>query len=267
MEFDTKAATRIEKGLIASGEVSKAVTHPAQDIRPCIAQLMEMALKKGDFPNRNEAALIIATEMDRIGKNYDEGYLRVEQWNKYHQPPLRLNELRKAVNNGYLGKYNYSCGHAVLKSLCIGEECPWINRVRSKQKDVNDMAFFDYHWSHYLTSRQVLLYSGILPHFERKRRVGKGGLIFVSHRELAEALGKDRSRIGQDLVALAAVGLIEYTPGTPRVWENKASEIRRCFPVPAPTHSRREALKKKTSSIPLDTDSCGGNSDNGVGAK
>ena len=50
----------IISGLTTSSRLSEETGHPGRGIRPCIATLSEAQLRKGDFPNRNEAAVILA---------------------------------------------------------------------------------------------------------------------------------------------------------------------------------------------------------------
>lgn len=235
----------IEKGIAAASNLSRETGHPGKDIRPCIATLIESALVKGDYPNRSEAAVVIATEFRRIGLHYEEALKRLTNWNQFHNPPLRPSELRKAASNGYTKDYNYSCRHNVLSAYCVDEStCPFCTKVVGKKGRNNDMAFIDYGWQNHLTKRQVLLYLVALPYLEKTRRIGKGGLICANYRQIADAAGIPQRRLGDDLRTLAAVGLIEFQAGEPRKWEGIASEIRRVFPIPRPTRESLRIIKK-----------------------
>lgn len=227
---------RIAAGLEASSHLAGEIGHPGPDIRPCIAILIETSLKKGEFPNRNVSALIIACEYRRIGIDYDTACHRVARWNEDNKPPLRPNDLTRAVNNAFAKDYNYTCNNAILGGLCIGTDvCPFRTRVIGGKAKYNNFAFIDYGWPDYLTNRQVLIYHVALPYLERKRRIGQGGLICANHSQIAKACGIRREQIGKDLRCLAVAGLIEYQAGTARKWEGIASEVKRVFPIPRPT--------------------------------
>lgn len=226
---------RIVAGLEASTRISFKTGHPGADIRPCIATLVESSLDKGDFPNRNVGALIIACEFRRLGFKYDDTFHRVECWNRENNPPLRPKELLKAVDNAFAREYNYGCSNAVFVRFCLGQDvCPFRNTVLGKKAKYNELAFVDYGWPKLLTSRQVLIYAVALPYLERTRRVGRGGLICANHMQIAETCGIRRERLGKDLRVLAEVGLIDYEVGRRYKWEGIASRIRRIFPIPYP---------------------------------
>jgi len=232
------------QGLATSSHLSRTIDHPGQDIRPCVATLADTPLSKGEFPDRNTSAVVIASELKRVGKNYEFIADYLTRWNRFNHPPLTPTDLNRAVNNSYASEYNYSCTNAILQSFCVGEDmCPFASRVLSKRKAYRNFTFIDYGWQKHLTNLQVLVYMVALPGLEVKRRVGPGGLIHAGHREIADACGCTPRRLGTLLETLAAVGLVEYQPGTPRRWEVKASTVRRILPIPRPT---REALIRVT---------------------
>lgn len=230
-------------GLTAASRLSIETGHPGNDIRPCIAELVETSLVKGSFPNRNETALIIACELRRISIAFDDAMTRCELWNRFHSPPLSRNELTRAVNSAYGKDYHYGCSNTVLEAYCVGEICPFQKHVSPGRKRIKNFVFIDYGWPQYLSNRRTLIYFMALPYLEVKRRVGPGGLIFATHRQIAETCGIDRKRLGSDLRALQRAELIDYQVGKSRKWEGTASEIRRVLPIPRPTQSRIERLK------------------------
>ena len=240
-------ATTVVRGLAASSNLSSESGHPGKDIKPCIAAIIETQLVKGDFPNRNQAAVIISSELQRIGLDYDSVCERLKYWNLGNTPPLKPNELQKATDNGYSGKYNYGCKHPVLESFCAGDMCQFVKHVLSKRRKVSNYVFLDYGWQRYLSNRQVLIYQSAIPYLEIKRRVGPGGLVCANHKQIAEACGISPKRIGHDLRVLAAAGLIEYTPGQPKKWLGLASEIRRVIPIPRPTSDIIQRIKNGKS--------------------
>jgi hypothetical protein len=236
----------IATGLASSSDLSKEICHPGCDIRPCIAAILDTFLTKGQFPNRSAASVAIATELKRIGMNYDDTLRRIERWNFGNIPPLRPNDVVRAVNNAFTKDYAYSCQHSVLEAFCIGTEvCPFVMRVKSRKRKSNDLCFIDYGWPEILSNRQVLIYYVALLYLEKTRRIGPGGLICANHKQIADACGVSRERTGDDLKKLATVGLIEYNVGSPRRWEGIASEIRRVLPIPRSTKGAREILKNR----------------------
>ena len=245
------------QGLSASSNLSQETGHPGNDIRPCIATLIETPLQKGGFPNRNEAALIIATELCRIGVDFDSATKRIENWNRQNDPPLKPGELRNALNNGYKGKYNYGCRNPILESFCIGEDiCPFITKVKSQRKWYNDLCFLDYGWQKYLTNCQVLIYYVALTYLEKSRKIGPGGLICANHNQIASSCGISQRHVGKNLIALQVAGLIEYKRGKPLKWEGIASEVRRILPIPRPSHTSIDNIKnlnKQNTNMVLDT--------------
>lgn len=245
------------RGLEASSDLAAETGHPGKDIRPCIATLMETPLSKGEFPNRNEAALVIASELKRIGVDYDSATGRVESWNRFNNPSLRPSEQTKAVNNAFAKEYNYGCHNAILVAFCVGQDlCPFHNHVLSRKPKYNDLVFVDYGWPTHLTGRQTLIYGVALPHLEKTRRIGRGGLICANHRQIANACGISRERVGKDLKILSELGLIEYNAGIPRKWEGRASEIRRVFPIPRPNHRALRLLGRCDKPPPHKIEEC-----------
>ena len=233
------------KGMEAASNLSQETGHPGNDIRPCIATLVETSLSQGEIPNRNEAAVIIASEFRRIGQTYDQATQHLEYWNQNNKPPLKYNELQKAVRNAYGKEYNYGCQNPVLKNYCVGDICPFIKHVKSKWKKVQNFVFIDYGWQNYLSLVQTLIYYTALPYLEIKRRVGPGGRIFANHKQIAESCGVSNRRIGQQLDTLQTAGLIEYKPGLPLKWKGLASEIKRIIPIPRPTNPIIQQLKER----------------------
>lgn len=204
-----------------------------------MATLFETPLQKGDFPDRNSTAVVLASELHRIGFSGEQIESRILEWNRHNSPPLKPSEIRGAIRSGTSGKYEYSCNHPILAGFCIGSDCPYDKRVKSHLKKVRNHRFLDYGWQHLLSNREVLLYFAALPYLEAKRQVGPGGMIYANHQQLADVAGISVKRIGRDLQKLADAGLIHYKPGIPRKWERRASEIRRIIPIPQPKPIKR----------------------------
>jgi hypothetical protein len=243
---DEAMPERIIAGLEASSHLSAETGHPGQGIRPCLAALLETPLGRGDTPDRNSSAVALATELHRIGLDVDEITRRLEFWNQNNDPPLRPNQLGKAIRSGNSGKYNYGCDHLVLNAYCIGDEsCPFRSRVKSRDGKIRNHVFLDYGWQRLLTNRQVLIYFAAIPYLEVKRQVGPGGVVCANHRQIADVCGVSEKRMGADLAVLRDVGLIEYKPGLPQKWLGVASQIRRAIPIPKPSPEALKTLRQQ----------------------
>ncbi len=233
-----KTSDKIVGGLGASSELSKKLHHPGPDIRPCVAQMLESSYTKGDYPNRNAAAHIIACELRRIGCSHDEVLQRIIAWNDGNTAPLSISEYSKAVRSAFAKDYNYSCYHHFLEPTCIGPDaCPFSSRVKSNQKYYNNRKFIRYRWPELLPNVAILIYYIALIELERIRQVGAGGMIYASYREIAKLCGVNPGSIMRNLAILQSHGLIELKIGTPRKWERSATEIRRVIPIPRPSQN------------------------------
>ena len=202
-------------------------------LRPCIGRIMDTPLYKGSFPNRNEAALMIACELYRCGKDDAKALEIVKVWNSRNIDPLLESEMKKAVRNAFTGKYNYSCKSTNMKEFCIGDSCPFASFQRGKHgKYFTNQDFVRYGWPRLLSNSAVLVYYVALPVLEKLMGLRPGGLITASQSRIARFAGITRKSARSGLQELARRGLITYKPGIPRRWEGKASEIRRVIPIP-----------------------------------
>lgn len=207
---------------------------PGPDIRPCFVLLLETPLVKGEYPGRGGTVVALTAELLRLQKDKHEIEAIIEEWNRSNVPPLKPQEIESAIKAGLSERYAYSCDHPVLASFCIGSQCPYDKRSESHTLNPSNYRFLDFRWPQILTPRQTIIYYAALPFLEIKNRVGMGGRIYASHQQLADIAGIPPRRLGRDLQRLKDVGLITYTPGTPRVWERKASQIQRIIPIPPP---------------------------------
>jgi len=237
---------RIIAGLEASSNLSAATGHPGQGIRPCLAQLLETKVYKGDMPDRNSSAVALASELHRIGQSAQQVKSRLILWNEKNEPPLNPNNLERAIQSGCSDKYRYGCNHLILKAFCLGEDtCPFFQYVRSPHKKTRNHVFLDYGWQHLLTNRQVLIYFAAIPYLEVKRQVGPGGVVCANHKQIAGVCGVSEKRMGIDLGVLREVGLIDYKPGSPQKWRGIASTIRRVMPIPRPSTDVSRRLRNR----------------------
>jgi hypothetical protein len=235
--LDKDALNRQAAGLEAASDLSRETGIAGHGIKPCIAAILDQSFDKTSYPKADYAAVIISSELKRLGKDYGATMERLEQWNQKNCDPLRKCDLERAVNNGFSNDYPFGCTNNTLIKYCVGDDiCPFRTKtiVQNGRLLKKDLRFFDYEWQLKLSNRQVLLYCVGIPLLEKRRKVGVGGKVYASHSELAKACGITTKRLGKDLEILAQSGLIEYEKGSPRVWETRASTIRRLFPVPRP---------------------------------
>jgi DNA-binding transcriptional regulator YhcF (GntR family) len=227
---------KIEDGLISSSDLSKQTRHPGEDIRPCISIMFQNAYSRGERPDRNTVALIIACELMRIDLHEAEIEYRIRKWNEGNKPPLRISEYRKAIRNAETGRYKYGCNNVHLELTCIGKDiCPYYRGVKSNRKTYNNRAFVKYCWPQYISNVAKLIYYLVLIELERRRQVGPGGKIYASYREIAQIGGVSHHSIKKGLLELESVGLIRCKIGKSRVWERCATQIQRTIPIPKPS--------------------------------
>jgi len=239
-------AAKIEDGLIASSDLAGELNHPGPDIKPCIALMLENSYCRGDSPNRNIAALIIACELRRIGLEQDAIEYRIQLWNERNDPPLRRSEFTKAIRNALSGKYDYGCNNINLEPTCIGKDvCPHYKGVRSTRRNYNNRTFIKYHWPQYLSNIAIITYYLTLVEIERRNQVGPGGKIFTSYRQINEISSISHQSIKKALLELERFGLIKLKIGYSQVWLHRGTEIQRIIPIPKPSQEIKQKSKVK----------------------
>ena len=215
-----------------------------KDLKPCIAMILGTPINKGDYPNRNDLAIILAVELRKSGLNSEQVEKRLQEWNYNNNPPLTESQLNsilrsssKSKQNGSL-KYDYGCNNFNLQAFCINpedkEDCYYYLK-NFKNKNIKiEPDYISLGWQNKLTlSQRYILFYGI-PYIEKRRGFNCGSHLFVTVRELSQVSGMETKYFKKNLIALKNYGLIEYVIGSPRVWERKASKIRRIIPPPRP---------------------------------
>jgi hypothetical protein len=218
-------------------------------MKRCIAYLFSSGLYKGSYPDRSTGALIIATELRRVGKNEEGVSYFLTEWNQKNKPPLKKSQLEKAIKSAFQKKengdyrYNYTCNNSYLIANCIGKEyCQFGKSFAKHRKYNNNRLFLDYGWQNILSNKAKDIYYIAIPELERRMGVGAGGLVFASHRKIARFAGVTPKDIKVFLFELKKRGLlIRCEIGTARKWEKKATVIQRALPIPKPS---RESVKK-----------------------
>lgn len=207
-----------------------------QNTKPCISNILGTSISKGDMPSRNDLAITIAVELRKNGLDTDQVKRILKEWNYNNNPPLKESEIRSVLKSSEKNKadgslvYDYGCNHSNLIAFCINPEdrnsCFYYKNNYSTSKKYN-IDYVSLGWQKKLTLSQRFVLFFVIPYLERRRGAKTGSKLFVSVRELSQISGIDKNRFKAILTKLADCNLIEYTPGTCRKWEKKATEIRR----------------------------------------
>jgi len=242
----TVDSAKIECGLSASSDLAGELKHPGPDIKPCVSSMLQNSYSRGDYPDRNTAALIIGCELRRIGLEEDAVEYRIHLWNERNDPPLKRSEFTKAIRNAFSGKYDYGCNNANLELTCIGKDvCPHYKGVRSKRTTYNNRSFIKYHWPQYLSNIAIITYYLTLVEIERRNQVGPGGKIYTSYRQINEISSLSHQSIKKALLELGQVGLIKLKIGKSQVWLHRGTEVQRIIPIPKPSKEITHKIKVK----------------------
>ncbi len=156
---------------------------------------------------------------------------------------MTLRSEKKKLNDQYL--YSPGCNNEQLKEYCIGKESCYYYQKNFKGKGSREPSWVSLGWQHVLTAREQLLLCYVLPRIEGIRKQKKGTNLTIAVRELNQWTGIDQSDFKDICSRLEYYGLIEYTLGSSRVWEHKASEIRRIIPPPEIPNEYRIEEKNK----------------------
>lgn len=235
----------VEEGLAASSRLSEETRHNGEDIKPCIAAMLNRSFGRGEYPSRSDAAIAIACELRRIGQSHDETLNRLNNWDQHNETPIKYKDIVRTVGSAFVKDYTFGCNHRTLVPYCIGPEvCPFRRFINEPSAKIQPWFFVRVGWQHHLCGNEVLIYQVALPFLEITKAGGIGRRICANHRQIADACGITPRRVGSHLKALAAAGLVEYTPGLPRKWLGIASAIQRIAPTPRPTPDRLTALKE-----------------------
>lgn len=232
------------KGLLAQGAVSNELYINPKTIRPCIAMMIKSGFEKGGLPDRSTISSILASEFVKLGFESERIEHELTNWNKLNNPPIKHSAIGSTIKTAIRNNYNYSCRHHFIMEYCIGHEFCAYSKGLSTTKIINFRLFIAYHWQLILSNIDVLVYWLALPELEKRKGLKPGSVIYENHSEIAKFAGISKKYVKKALESLAAYGLIQYKPGTPRKWEGKASEIKRMFPIPKPP---KEALLRVTN--------------------
>lgn len=216
-------------------------------LKPCIAQMMEEGLSKGEFPDRNTGAVIIAGELRRIDIKRERIFDILREWNYKNEPSLNVSRIQSAVNSDFRNKYNYGCKREELKVFCPGEEfCNFAKSQSTYQKKFTNLHFIDFGWQLILKPVAKSIYYISLPILETRHGVGIGGTVHCNYIQIAKLAGVSTRSVKTALLELRNTPLIERCEiGVSRKWERKATTIKRTIPIPKPRGAWLERIERK----------------------
>ena len=249
MKSSAVESNEVYDTLVSASRLAGSLDVDGRNFRPCIAKMMEAGLEKGSFPDRSTGAVIIASELRRLGKQEDFVASYLIQWNQKNRPPKRISEIRSAINSAFRKEYRYSCHNVALEQLCIGKDlCSHARLTSQSRKYTNNRKFIQHGWQNLLSNSATLLYYLAIIELERRLGVGPGGRVIANHRKLAKLAGITAKTVGKALSELAGTPLIaHFKMGKPRKWEGRATEIRRTIPIPGPPVELVRSWKKYAS--------------------
>jgi hypothetical protein len=221
-----------------------AVIYESAPMKPCIDAMLRQNFDKVAHLSRNAISVAIISELMRLGWEERKIAGTILGWNENNIKPINENKLRENLAYTLQQDYGYSCRHDLLKQFCPFASktlCPY-GKEMAKAKYFNNRSFLQYGWQIILKNAPKDVYYIGLPELERRKGVGPGGTIFANEREIAQWSGVSLKSVTPALRELEKYGLITFTIGTPRVWERKATEIRRTLPIPKPSVNGEEKI-------------------------
>ena len=218
-----------------------------QNIKPCVCALLNksvMAKAKGGDLGRRTAGLIIATDLRNNAISEEQIKKRLDIWNRQNDPPMPQKDIRGILKSTYVlkpngtYKWNYSCNGKYYETLqfeevCLGKEtCYYFRDNYNKKGYKQQINYTATGWQYVLTPREQYILFHVIPLLEKLKKVYPGYLLFTNYRELNSYTGIQERYFKDILKTLMTYGLIDYKPGTQRLWEHKGTEIRRIIPPP-----------------------------------
>lgn len=216
--------------------------------KPCVSLLLSKpieAIANGGTLGRQTAGMIIATDLRDNSETEEQIKKRLDTWNRQNLPPLPQKEIKGILKQCFVTdfkgnyKYKYSCKGKYTELLqfeeaCIGKEYCYYFRDNYANKGYKapPINYISTGWQYVLTPREQLLLFLVIPKLETLKKVYPGNTLCTTYRELHKHTGINQRYFSEILQALKDYGLIDYTPGTQRQWEHKATEIKRIIPLP-----------------------------------
>ncbi len=231
--------------------ISRELSIPQEILKPCVSQIMAEGLSKGFFPDRNTGAVIIASELRRVGRNSQQVADILKHWNLRNRPALSPSRIESAVKSAFKKEYKYSCNREELKAFCISKDfCSYAKGYSKHRKKFTNETFLELGWQMILNPIAKDIYYIAIPRLERIHNVGIGGRIYANYTKIAYWSGVSKRSIKKGLLELAKTPLLaECKIGESRKWERKATVIRRRIPIPKPEGEWMEKLEKKRKNL------------------
>jgi len=211
-----------------------------QELKPCVAAMIDEGVPRGSHPvNPNAACHIIACELRRLDHDEPTALACCREWQAGTasvSSRLGDGEIRKTVRSAFRSDYTYGCGLGgplYNSGYCLGhQECPYYQQLGGSRKP-RDMDFFEFGWpARLMGSAACRVYTAIIA-IEQKRGC-PGGTTFADYRLLQKYSGVTIGHMRETLEYLQEVGLITFTAGQPGRSRHAATEIQRVVPIPEP---------------------------------
>ena len=206
-----------------------------ENLKPCVALMLDQPFPQGPGFSRNPVAYILATEFRRLGKETEPGFKCLSLWNRQNKPPLPETEIRGIIRSAWSKYKTYGCNHPILLNFCIDKKaCHYYQRfITKKRPNWSISDFYRNGWPHVLTPSERLLYLA-LPEAEKDKGTFPGEAVFATYHHLHRLSGVGKGGIRACLLSLRDAGLIEVIIGLPFRWQHQATEMRRILPIPHP---------------------------------
>lgn len=215
-----------------------------KDLKPCVSIILNTSISKGEYPNRNDLAILLAVELKKSGLNQEQVKDKLQEWNYNNNPPLLERDLNSILRSSNKVKqdgsprYDYGCNNHNLQVFCIDPEDKdncyyYVKNFKNKEIKL-EPDYITLGWQNLLTLSQRYLLFYVIPYIEKRRGFSCGSQLYVTVRELSQVSGIETKYFNKHLSKLKDYGLIDYTTGSSQVWKRKASEVRRIIPPPRP---------------------------------
>ena len=207
-----------------------------KEVIPCINQLLITPIEEGN--HRSKTGLYIAVDLRRCDIPEDKIEKILRHWNLSNIPPLPDKEIRgilkQSDKRNTEGDYKYSpgCNKQPFLDLCVGKDSCNYYLKNFKGKRTTEPNYLGMGWQYVLTSREREILFYVLPKIEKNRKLFKGNPIIITVRQLHHYTGISQRYFKEILTSLTNYGLITYEPGSPQVWKQEATMIRRSIPAP-----------------------------------
>ncbi len=224
------------EGLQAVTAAARAYDLPEQGLKPCLAWKLQ---GRADYTSEREKdgdRFHLVTELLCLGKNAEQIERIVGEWDSQTSGRVApASDIRGKIRRGEKRQYRFSCQHPTQNRHCVGSaDCPNYKHLRGRRRIISGVR--DFHrleWPAILGTVRVALYKALV-YLEEKRGLFPGAPIYAGHRELAGESGAALASVGRALHDMDLLGLLAVTPGDPRRWRKKATEVRRILPVGVP---------------------------------